>query len=125
MLARRSFEARSHLDSRGNSELLEHPLRVMARCVNADAERRRYFGVGRAAREKPCDLQLTGRESRRLSLVFIIDCDNADISPRSCIIRLGCLITRYHAISVSLQIEEHVTDRDRNLSSWTMAVQAV
>ena len=92
--------------------------------MNADAERRRYFGVGCAAREKPCNLQLTTREARRLSIAFIIDCNNADISPRSCTIRLGRLITRYYAISVSLQIEEHVTDGDRDLSSWT-AVRAV
>jgi len=78
--------------------------------VNADAERRRYFGVGCAAREKPCNLQLSTRESRRLSIVFIIDCNNADISAGSCITRLGRLITRYYAISVTLQIEEHVTN---------------
>jgi hypothetical protein len=62
---------------------------------------------------------LARREPGRLVLVLVVDGHNAEICARSRVSWLWRFITRYDAISVSLQIEEHVTDGKRELSFWT------
>ena len=106
---RRPPESRSNFRSRRDSQFFEHSLGVMPRRVDADAKRRRYFGVGCPSCEEPRNLQLPPRESRGLAVGFVIDRHNANVSTRTRVARLRGVIARDNPIGVSLQVKENIT----------------